>query len=150
MLFSWSSKMFLSAVMMVLPAITALLMVNVSFGVMAKASPQLNPFSVGFLITIILGFSIIYVTFPTLVPYFAQIMDDIFQLVKDILIVSAETSSISSRPTPVLTRTLFRPRLSRSLLAWNHSLMASLPSTSCDIPEKNGSVFSMNFPWTSA
>ena len=96
MLFSWSSKMFLSAVMMVLPAITALLMVNVSFGVMAKASPQLNPFSVGFLITIVLGFSIIYVTFPTLVPYFVQIMDDIFQLVKDMLIVSAESASISS------------------------------------------------------
>ena len=96
MLFMWSGKMFISAVMMVLPAITALLMVNVSFGVMAKASPQLNPFSVGFLITIILGFSIVYVTFPTLVPYFEQIMNDIFQLIKDILVISAESPSISS------------------------------------------------------
>ena len=96
MLFMWSGKMFISAVMMVLPAITALLMVNVSFGVMAKASPQLNPFSVGFLITIILGFSIVYVTFPTLIPYFEQIMNDIFQLLKDILVVSAESPSISS------------------------------------------------------
>ena len=96
MLISWSSKMFLSAVMMVLPAITALLMVNVSFGVMAKASPQLNPFSVGFLITIILGFAIIYVTMPTLIPYFEQIMTDIFQLIKDILLVSGQSSVISS------------------------------------------------------
>ena len=96
MLISWSSEMFLSAVMMVLPAITALLMVNVSFGVMAKASPQLNPFSVGFLITIILGFAIIYVTMPTLIPYFEQIMTDIFQLIKDILLVSGQSSVISS------------------------------------------------------
>jgi len=96
MLISWSSNMFLSAVMMVLPAITALLMVNVSFGVMAKASPQLNPFSVGFLITIVLGFSIIYVTLPTLVPYFEKIMNDIFQLVQSILLNSAESISSAS------------------------------------------------------
>ena len=94
-LISWSSKMFLSAVMMVLPAITALLMVNVSFGVMAKASPQLNPFSVGFLITIILGFSIIYITLPTLIPYFVQIMTDVFKMVNDMLLVSAESPSIA-------------------------------------------------------
>ena len=89
MLVSWGSNMFLSAVMIVLPAITALLMVNVSFGVMSKASPQLNPFSVGFLITIILAFAIIYITFPTLVPHFEKIMTAIFQLIKDILQQSA-------------------------------------------------------------
>ena len=85
MLASWGSNMFLNAVMMVLPAITALLMVNVSFGVMSKASPQLNPFSIGFLITIILAFVIIYIALPTLVPYFEKIMTNIFQLIHDIL-----------------------------------------------------------------
>ncbi len=89
MLVSWGSHMFLSSVMIVLPAITALLMVNVSFGVMSKASPQLNPFSVGFLITIILAFAIIYVTLPTLVPQFKIIMTEIFQLIDDILQQSA-------------------------------------------------------------
>ena len=89
MLISWGSIMFLSAVMMVLPAITALLMVNVSFGVMSKASPQLNPFSVGFLITIVLAFAIIYITMPALVPYFEKVMTSIFQLIQDILQDSA-------------------------------------------------------------
>lgn len=89
MLVSWGSTMFLSSVMMVLPAITALLMVNISFGVMSKASPQLNPFSVGFLITIILAFAIIYITLPTLIPYFEKIMTSIFQLIEDILSHSA-------------------------------------------------------------
>jgi len=89
MLVSWGSEMFRSAVMMVLPGITALLMVNVSFGVMSKASPQLNPFSIGFLITIILAFVIIYITLPTLWPYFTRIMDSIFLLIQNILDQSA-------------------------------------------------------------
>ncbi len=96
MLASWGSNMFLSAVMMVLPAITALLMVNISFGVMSKASPQLNPFSVGFLITIILAFAIVYISLPTLVPYFEKIMTDIFQLIQDILTYSSAYLSGSS------------------------------------------------------
>ena len=94
MLISWSSQMFLNAVMMVLPAMTALLMVNISFGVMSKASPQLNPFSVGFLITIIFAFVIIYITMPTLVPYFERIMTQIFQLIQLILQDSAIQQSV--------------------------------------------------------
>ncbi|MCW8932542.1 MAG: flagellar biosynthetic protein FliR [Gammaproteobacteria bacterium] len=94
MLVSWGSQMFQSAVMMVLPAMTALLMVNISFGVMSKASPQLNPFSVGFLITIMLAFVIIYITMPTLVPYFERIMTDIFQLIQDILEHSATQQTV--------------------------------------------------------
>lgn len=96
MLVSWGSQMFQSSVMIVLPAITALLMVNVSFGVMSKASPQLNPFSVGFLITIILAFAIIYVTMPTLLPHFETIMTAIFQLIQDILNDSADQLLVNS------------------------------------------------------
>jgi len=95
MLVSWGSTMFLSSVMMVLPGITALLMVNVSFGVMAKASPQLNPFSVGFLITIILAFVIIYITLPSLIPYFEKVMTEIFQLIQDILNHSASLLTVA-------------------------------------------------------
>jgi flagellar biosynthetic protein FliR len=97
MLVSWGSQMFLNAVMMVLPAITALLMVNVSFGVMSKASPQLNPFSVGFLITIVLAFVIIYITMPTLIPYFERIMTSIFKLLEDILTHSATLNTVSGK-----------------------------------------------------
>ncbi len=94
MLISWGSQMFQSSVMMVLPAMTALLMVNVSFGVMSKASPQLNPFSVGFLITIVLAFMIIYITMPTLIPFFERIMTQIFQLIQGILEESAIQQSV--------------------------------------------------------
>lgn len=62
---------------------------------MSKASPQLNPFSVGFLITIVLAFAIIYITLPTLVPYFEKIMTAIFQLIQDILAHSAAQQNLT-------------------------------------------------------
>jgi len=94
MLVSWGSQMFQSSVMIVLPAMTALLMVNVSFGVMSKASPQLNPFSVGFLITIVFAFVIIYITLPSMLPHFERIMTEIFQLIQDILDHSATQKTV--------------------------------------------------------
>lgn len=52
--------MFVSAMNIALPAVTALLMVNIAFGVMTKAAPQLNIFSIGFPVTMILGVVVIW------------------------------------------------------------------------------------------
>jgi len=82
---SWGSNFYKHAVMVVMPAIAALLMVNISFGVMAKASPQLNPFSVGFVITIIFGFIIVLLTLPNLAPYFSKLVEEGFSLAQAIL-----------------------------------------------------------------
>ncbi len=88
LLVSWGSDFYQHAVMIVLPAIAAMLMVNVSFGVMAKASPQLNPFSVGFMITIIFGFVIFYLILPSLYPYFVKLMEDGFGLIDKMIQMS--------------------------------------------------------------
>ncbi|WP_315981250.1 flagellar biosynthetic protein FliR [Aliamphritea spongicola] len=40
--------LFSSALLMSLPAVTALLVINFAFGIMTKAAPQLNIFAVGF------------------------------------------------------------------------------------------------------
>ncbi|MBF0264278.1 MAG: flagellar biosynthetic protein FliR [Gammaproteobacteria bacterium] len=87
LMISWGSQFYMHAVMIVMPAIAAMLMVNFSFGVMAKASPQLNPFSIGFIITIILGFVIFLVTLPGLIPYFTKLMEESFSLVERILVI---------------------------------------------------------------
>jgi len=86
---SWGSQFYKHAVMIVMPAIAAMLMVNLSFGVMAKASPQLNPFSVGFMMTIILGFVVLLVTLPGLLPYFTKLMEEGFTLIEVVLEKSA-------------------------------------------------------------
>ncbi len=54
--------MFQAALMVSLSAIVALLTVNLSFGVMTKAAPQLNIFSVGFSVGMILGLFILWFT----------------------------------------------------------------------------------------
>jgi flagellar biosynthetic protein FliR len=62
--------MFQSAVLMALPAVTALLIVNVSFGVMSKAAPQLNIIAVGFPFTMTLGIFITWMTFSGFLAQF--------------------------------------------------------------------------------
>lgn len=50
-----------AALLLVLPAVTALLVVNIAFGVMTRAAPQLNIFSIGFPLTLVLGLFIVWV-----------------------------------------------------------------------------------------
>lgn len=51
--------MFAGALRLALPAVTAMLMVNVAFGVISRAAPTLNLFSVGFPVTLLMGFLVI-------------------------------------------------------------------------------------------
>ena len=45
--------------MIAIPAMTALLIVNLAFGVMTRAAPQLNIFALGFPVTMIVGLLIL-------------------------------------------------------------------------------------------
>lgn len=54
----FASLMFVGAMQLALPAVVAILMVNVSFGVISRAAPTLNLFAVGFPITLMTGFLI--------------------------------------------------------------------------------------------
>lgn len=51
-----------SALLMSLPALTALLVINFAFGVMTKAAPQLNIFAIGFPFTMVMGLLITWVS----------------------------------------------------------------------------------------
>ncbi len=65
--------MFSGAVLFALPVVAALLIVNLAFGVMTRAAPQLNIFAVGFPITLILGFVLMLLTLPGLAAQFEQL-----------------------------------------------------------------------------
>lgn len=52
---AWSGELLGVGVMVMLPIVAALLVVNLAFGVMARAAPQLNIFAIGFPVMIILG-----------------------------------------------------------------------------------------------
>ncbi|HHO59983.1 MAG TPA: flagellar biosynthetic protein FliR, partial [Thiotrichales bacterium] len=52
---SWGGTMFAGGVLIALPAVAALLLVNLAFGVTARAAPQLNIFAVGFPVMLMVG-----------------------------------------------------------------------------------------------
>jgi flagellar biosynthetic protein FliR len=79
-LVSWGSQMFAGAVWLALPAMAALLVVNIAFGVMARAAPQLNIFAIGFPVAMIMGFIVVFLVLPSVVPQFTSLVDQIFRL----------------------------------------------------------------------
>ncbi len=66
----WAGWMFVAAVTLSLAPIVSLLMVNLAFGVMTKAAPQLNIFSIGFTIAQIMGLLIIWMTLDNFTHHF--------------------------------------------------------------------------------
>ncbi len=84
-LVSWGSQMFAGAVWLSLPAVASLLVVNIAFGVMARAAPQLNIFAIGFPVTLMMGFVVLLYTLPTVVPQFTSLLNDGFALITKIL-----------------------------------------------------------------
>lgn len=63
--------MFISAVTLSLAPIVSLLIVNLAFGVMTKAAPQLNIFSIGFSIAQITGLLVIWITLDNFTAHFS-------------------------------------------------------------------------------
>lgn len=84
----WGKWVFVAAVVIALPAVTSLLLVNIAFGVMTRASPQLNIFAVGFPITILLGFMVMLISLPYFVPKFQQVLNQVFYFITNTLIGS--------------------------------------------------------------
>ncbi|MBR9727338.1 flagellar biosynthetic protein FliR [Shewanella intestini] len=70
---NWGGYMFGAALTMSLSAIVALLMINLSFGVMTRASPQLNIFSIGFPVTMVSGLFILWLTLSPIMAHFSEV-----------------------------------------------------------------------------
>ncbi|MBL1292467.1 MAG: flagellar biosynthetic protein FliR [Thiotrichales bacterium] len=71
----WAAVMFAGGVTIALPAVATLLLVNVGFGVMTRAAPQFNIFSIGFAITITLGFIIVLFSLPYTGDQFVKLLE---------------------------------------------------------------------------
>ena len=85
----WSKWIFIAAVVIALPAVTSLLLVNIAFGVMTRASPQLNIFAVGFPVTIVLGFIVILISLSYFIPKMQQLFGQAFFFINNTLIIKA-------------------------------------------------------------
>lgn len=78
LLIEWSSVLFAGALKIALPAIAALLTVNMVMGVMTRAAPQLNIFSVGFPVTMTIGFVVILLTLHGFGTGFEQLLAETY------------------------------------------------------------------------
>lgn len=71
---SFSSQMFIAAIWIALPALISILVITLAMGIMTRAAPQLNIFSVGFPVTMLMGFVILMLLIPTILPRFNQLL----------------------------------------------------------------------------
>lgn len=69
---------FRGAVMVALPALITMLSLNLVMGVMTRSAPQLNIFSVGFPITMFMGFLVILITLPGFVSSTESLLEHAF------------------------------------------------------------------------
>ncbi len=72
-LVAWGAQIFQVGLMLSLPVVAALLVANVGIGILTRAAPQLNVFAVGFPITLGVGFLMLYLSLPLVVPVIDQL-----------------------------------------------------------------------------
>ncbi|MDH5408016.1 MAG: flagellar biosynthetic protein FliR [Gammaproteobacteria bacterium] len=84
-LLKWASIIFSGALSLALPAIASLLVVNIAFGIMTRAAPQLNIFAIGFPVTMMIGFGVILVTLPSVIPNSSELFNQTYHLIQQIL-----------------------------------------------------------------
>ncbi|MGM0481698.1 MAG: flagellar biosynthetic protein FliR [Pseudomonadota bacterium] len=79
MIADWGSYMFSAALAAMLSGIIALLLINLSFGVMTRASPQLNIFAIGFPITMVSGLIVMWLTLGGFIFHFENLWAVVIQ-----------------------------------------------------------------------
>ena len=82
---TWSSMMFLAALLIALPVVVTLLFVNVGMGFVTRAAPSLNIFSVGFPAMLIAGFLILWMATPSILVRINWLWIQTFQQMRGIL-----------------------------------------------------------------
>jgi flagellar biosynthetic protein FliR len=71
---NWGSQLFSGALVVALPGVTALLIANLAFGVVSRAAPTLNIFSVGLPVSLVFGLVAIMASLPALESSFIRLL----------------------------------------------------------------------------
>jgi flagellar biosynthetic protein FliR len=75
----WGSTLFSGAIGIALPGVTALLIVNLAFGVVSRAAPSLNLFAVGFPVSLVIGLLVVLAGIGPMQESFTRLMTQGFQ-----------------------------------------------------------------------
>lgn len=74
----WSGQVVYGALAVALPGMTAMLIVNLAFGVMSRAAPTLNLFAVGFPVTLAFGLVVVLLSLPAVQSGFVRLAGEAF------------------------------------------------------------------------
>lgn len=80
----WGGTLFSGAISIALPGVTALLIVNLAFGVVSRAAPSLNLFAVGFPVSLVIGLIVVLAGMGPLVQGITQIIGQGLQFLRDL------------------------------------------------------------------
>lgn len=80
-LLGFATQLFEGAVIVALPGMTALLIVNLAFGVISRAAPSLNLFAVGFPITLVCGLGVMLLGLPSVQSTFIALVARALQMI---------------------------------------------------------------------
>lgn len=81
-LFGW---IFAAALLIALPAVVAMLLVNLTFGVASRAAPSLNLFVLGFPMTLLLGFVAVFLTISQMGSAFSELTVYVLQAMRQMM-----------------------------------------------------------------
>lgn len=85
MLANFGTAVFAAALMVCLPGITALLVVNLGFGVMSRAAPTLNLFAVGFAAVLAFGLVVLLLGLPGVQGTFIRELNNMWRMLAAVL-----------------------------------------------------------------
>jgi flagellar biosynthesis protein FliR len=80
----WGGQLFAGAIAVALPGITALLIVNLAFGVVSRAAPALNLFAVGFPVSLVVGLIVVLMGIAPMQASFTELLAQGFEFVRSL------------------------------------------------------------------
>ena len=85
MVVMWGARVFDSGLLIALPAVIALIIVNLALGVVTRAAPQLNLFGIGFTITVLAGFFVLIVGLDGIMSGITTLINNALMAVSDLI-----------------------------------------------------------------
>ena len=80
----WGGQLFAGAISVALPGITALLIVNLAFGVVSRAAPTLNLFAVGFPVSLVIGLLVVLYGIGPMQEGFTRLLAQGFEFLRSL------------------------------------------------------------------
>lgn len=74
-LVEWGGAIFTAGLLLSLPVVIALLVANLSLGILNRAAPQIGVFQIGFSVTLLVGMLLLMLMMPNMIPFFARLIE---------------------------------------------------------------------------